>query len=63
MAEHGNHDWMEHAVKHPGALTAEAKAAGKSLSAFEAEHHNSAKIEHQVAFAKAAKKANRKREN
>ena len=28
--------WIAGAIKHPGALTAKAKAAGKSLAAFEA---------------------------
>ena len=28
--------WIARAIQHPGALTAKAKAAGKSLAAFEA---------------------------
>jgi hypothetical protein len=28
--------WIQGAIKYPGALTAKAKAAGKSLAAFEA---------------------------
>ena len=28
--------WIQGAIKHPGALTAKAKAAGMSLAAFEA---------------------------
>jgi hypothetical protein len=28
--------WIQNAIKHPGALTAKAKAAGMSLAAFEA---------------------------
>jgi hypothetical protein len=28
--------WIQSAIKHPGALTAKAKAAGMSLAAFEA---------------------------
>ena len=28
--------WMQHAVKHPGALTAKAKKAGMSVSAYAA---------------------------
>ena len=28
--------WIAGAIRHPGALTAKAKAAGKSLAAFEA---------------------------
>jgi hypothetical protein len=62
MAEHGSHDWMESAVKHPGALTEEAKKAGKTLSEFEREHHDSPRINRQIALAKAFKKASRKRE-
>jgi hypothetical protein len=61
MAEHGNHDWMEHAVKHPGALTRKAKAAGESLSKFESQHHDNPTTRRQVALAKAFKKANHKK--
>jgi len=28
--------WIQNAIKHPGALTAKAKAAGMSLAAYEA---------------------------
>lgn len=27
-------DWMKHAVKHPGAFTAKAKAAGKTVPVY-----------------------------
>ena len=31
--------WIQGAIKHPGALTAKAKAAGESLSQFMREKH------------------------
>ena len=34
MAEDGGEKWIQKAVKHPGAFTAKAKAAGKSVAAF-----------------------------
>jgi hypothetical protein len=60
MAAHGSHDWMEGAVKHPGALTEKAKKAGESLSKFESQHHNSPTTDRQIALAKAFKHANHK---
>jgi len=60
MADHSSHDWMENAVKHPGALTEKAKRAHESLSQFESEHHTGATAR-QVALAKAFKKANHNR--
>lgn len=36
--------WISKAIKHPGAFTAQAKAAGKSVSEFAQEHkHDSGK--------------------
>jgi hypothetical protein len=37
MADEGK-NWIAGAIKHPGALTAKAKKAGKSVSAFAAAH-------------------------
>ena len=37
MAEEGDDKWIKKAVKHPGAFTAKAKAAGKSVAAFSKE--------------------------
>lgn len=55
MAEHGKHDWIQGAVKHPGALTAKAKAAGDTLSEFMAKKHTGMTAK-QVALAKTFKK-------
>lgn len=52
MADHGNHDWIEGAVKHPGALTEKAKRAGESLSKFKGQHHDNPTTQRQVALAK-----------
>ncbi len=54
MAEHSAH---KHPImiKHPGALTAKAKAAGKTLSEYEAEPHSDPTTKKQVQFAKNAK--------
>lgn len=57
MADHSDHDWMEHAVKHPGALTEKAKRAHEPLSKFEREHHDNPTTARQVALAEAFKKA------
>jgi hypothetical protein len=55
MAQHGVH---KHPIliKHPGALTAKAKAAGVSLSEFERMHHKDESTRKQVQFAENAKK-------
>ena len=55
MAEHTahNHPIM---IKHPGALTAKAKAAGESLDKFESQPHEDAATKKQVQFAENAKK-------
>lgn len=45
-------NWIKGAIKHPGLLTRQAKAAGKSLSEFEAEKHKSTKINREIALAK-----------
>lgn len=56
MADHSAHNWIEGAVKHPGALTEKAKRAGESLSTFEREKHNDPTTRRQVALAKTFKK-------
>jgi len=38
MAEDGGEKWIQKAIKHPGALTRKAKAAGQSTSAFAKSH-------------------------
>ena len=38
MAEEGGEKWIQKAIKHPGALTKKAKAAGMSTSAFAKKH-------------------------
>lgn len=60
MVEHSAHNWIQGAIKHPGALTEKAKRAGEPLSRFEAEHHNSPTTERQIALAKTLKKINKK---
>lgn len=56
-------NWISGAVKHPGALTASAKAAGKSPMAFAREHaHDSGKTGQRARFALTmAKLRNRKK--
>jgi hypothetical protein len=45
--------WIQSAIKHPGALTAKAKAAGMSLAAFEAHPPNiSSTTKRQINLAK-----------
>lgn len=56
MADHSAHDWIQGAVKHPGALTEKAKRAGESLSKFESEKHTDPTTKRQVALAKTFKK-------
>lgn len=45
-------DWIQGAVKHPGALTKKAQKAGESLSEFMAAPHKDAQTNKQVALAK-----------
>lgn len=49
--------WIAGAISHPGALTAQAKAAGKSLSEFMRSPgaHPSAKTKKRIALAKTLK--------
>ena len=44
--------WIQGAIKHPGALTAKAKAAGESLSQFMREAHKDSTTNRQIALAK-----------
>ena len=44
--------WIQGAVKHPGALTKKAKAAGESLSQFMREAHKDPTTRKQVALAR-----------
>jgi hypothetical protein len=54
MAEHTAHRHIQ--IKHPGALTAKARAAGVSLSRFEQMPHSDPETRKQVQFALNAKK-------
>ena len=53
--------WIQSAIKHPGALTAKAKAAGESLSQFMREKHTDLTTRHQIALAKTLKGMSRQR--
>ena len=43
--------WIQGAIKHPGALTAKAKAAGETLSQFMREKHSDPTTNRQIALA------------
>jgi hypothetical protein len=47
--------WIQGAIKHPGALTAKAKAAGESLSQFMREAHKNPTTNRQIALAERLK--------
>ena len=47
--------WIQGAIKHPGALTAKAKAAGESLSQFMRGAHKDPTTNRQIALAKRLK--------
>jgi hypothetical protein len=47
--------WIQGAIKHPGALTAKAKAAGMTLAQYEAAPHKDSTTKHQVALAERLK--------
>jgi hypothetical protein len=53
--------WIQGAIKHPGALTAKAKAAGESLSAFMGEKHKNPTTNRQIALAKRLREMARNR--
>lgn len=57
MAEDGGEKWIQKAVKHPGAFTAKAKAAGKSVAAFAKEKaHAPGKLGKQARLAQTLRK-------
>jgi hypothetical protein len=47
--------WIQGAIKHPGALTRKAKAAGESLSQYMREAHKDPTTRRQVALARTLK--------
>jgi hypothetical protein len=47
--------WIQKAIKHPGALTAKAKAAGMSLSEYMAKPHKDSTTNRQIALARRLK--------
>lgn len=53
MIKHQPKDFIQGAIKHPGALTAKAKHAGKTVAEFEKSpgKHPSAETRHQIQFA------------
>jgi hypothetical protein len=53
--------WIQGAIKHPGALTARAKAAGESLSQFMSEKHRDPTIRKEVALAKTLRAMNHRK--
>jgi hypothetical protein len=58
-------NWIQGAIKHPGALTRKAKAAGKSVSDYTAAvlkkgSHASAETKHQANLAKTFSKMRKK---
>ncbi len=55
--------WIQGAIKHPGALTAKAKAAGESLSQFMREKHKDPTTNRQVALAERLKEMARHRKH
>ena len=48
-------NWIQGAIKHPGALKAKAKAAGQSLSQFMREKHKDPTTNREVALAERLK--------
>jgi len=53
--------WIQGAIKHPGALTAKAKAAGMTLGQFMAAPHRDTTTKRQVALAKTLRGLARKK--
>lgn len=53
--------WIQGAIKHPGALTAKAKAAGMSLAAFMAAPHKDTTTMHQINLAERLKEIGKRR--
>lgn len=52
--------WIQGAIKHPGALTAKAKAAGESLSQYMREAHKDPTTKRQINLARTLKGMARK---
>lgn len=53
-------EWISGAIKHPGALTAKAKAAGKSISEYCAQEGNDLTTKKQCSLAKTLRSFNKK---
>ena len=53
--------WIKSAIKRPGALTAKARAAGKTIAAYCASPNLSALTKRQCALARTLKKMSKKR--
>lgn len=54
-------NWIAGSIKHPGALTARAKAAGMTLSAYMAAPHKSATIKREINEARTLRKLAKRR--
>jgi hypothetical protein len=54
-------DWIRGAIKHPGALTARAKAAGMTLNQFMAAPHRSKEVRQEINLAKTLRKVAKKK--
>ena len=54
-------NWIQGAIKHPGALTAKAKHAGESLSQYMGEAHKDPTTRRQVAMARTLMAMNHRR--
>jgi hypothetical protein len=62
MAKKGGGKWIQGAVKHPGALTRKAKAAGMGVQEYATAHqHDKGTTGKQARLAKTFKKMGRKR--
>jgi hypothetical protein len=55
--------WIQGAIKHPGALTKKAKAAGESLSQYMQEAHKDPTTRRQVALARTLKAMHSRRKS
>jgi hypothetical protein len=53
--------WIQGAIKHPGALTRKAKAAGMTMTEFMAAPHKDATTKHQIALAETLKAIGKRR--
>lgn len=52
--------WIQGAIKHPGALTARAKAAGQSLAQFMAAPHKDPTVKKEIVLARTLQRLRRK---